>query len=260
MDLVDYRPGRVRRDRRRLSRVRRRDRHRGLASRSRSRRSAATMSSQRERRDALVRRPDAARASRDGRRSTRAPTPRKPFRMPVQWVNRPDQRLPRLRRADRGGHGRAGRRGARPAVGPRRRGSSASSTADGDLDEAVAGQSVTLTFADEVDCSRGDVIAAAADPPEVADQFEATIVWMATSTSCCPGRGYLAEARHRRRSPRRSTRPKYEINVNTLEHLAAKTLRAERDRRRRDRDRPRDRVRALCGGGRAPTACSAASS
>ncbi len=50
---------------------------------------------------------------------------------------------------------------------------------DGDLEEAVAGQSVTLTLADEVDCSRGDVIAAAKDPPHAADQFEATIVWMA---------------------------------------------------------------------------------
>ena len=68
-------------------------------------------------------------------------------------------------------------------------------TADGDLDEAVAGQSVTLTFADEVDCSRGDVIAAADDPPEAADQFEATIVWM-DEHELLPGPRLLAEARH----------------------------------------------------------------
>ena len=75
-------------------------------------------------------------------------------------------------------------------------------TLDGDLDEAVAGQSVTLTLADEVDCSRGDVIAAADDPPEAADQFEATIVWMAED-ELLPGRGYwlkLGDAdRHRDR-------------------------------------------------------------
>jgi bifunctional enzyme CysN/CysC len=95
-------------------------------------------------------------------------------------------------------------------------------TLDGDLEEAVAGQSVTVTFADEVDCSRGDVIAAAGDPPEAADQFEATIVWMADE-ELLPGRGYwlkigaqtvTAMVQH----------PKYEINVNTLEHLAAPTL------------------------------------
>ena len=66
---------------------------------------------------------------------------------------------------------------------------------DGDLDEAVAGQSVTLTLADEVDCSRGDVIAAAGDPPEAADQFEATIVWMADERAAARPR-LLAEARH----------------------------------------------------------------
>ena len=60
---------------------------------------------------------------------------------------------------------------------------------DGDQDEAVAGQSVTLTLEDEVDCSRGDVIAAADDPPEASDQFEATIVWM-DEQAMKPGRGF----------------------------------------------------------------------
>ena len=95
-------------------------------------------------------------------------------------------------------------------------------TSGGDLEQAVAGQSVTLTFADEVDCSRGDVIAVAAEPPEVADQFEATLVWM-DEHELLPGRGYwlklgtqtvTATVQH----------PKYEVNINTLEHLAAPTL------------------------------------
>ena len=55
----------------------------------------------------------------------------------------------------------------------------------GDLAEAMAGQSVTLTFVDEIDCSRGDVIAAASDPLQVADQFQVTIVWM-DERRCCP--------------------------------------------------------------------------
>ena len=95
-------------------------------------------------------------------------------------------------------------------------------TADGDLDEAVAGQSVTVTFADEVDCSRGDVIAAADDPPEVADQFEATIVWM-DEHELLPGRGYWLKLGTQMVTAT-VHQPKYEVNVNTLEHLAAKTL------------------------------------
>src|SRR3546814_8748555 len=59
----------------------------------------------------------------------------------------------------------------------------------GDLDAAVAGQSITLTLADELDCSRGDLIAAADAPPEIADQFEATIVWMGEEP-LLPGRSY----------------------------------------------------------------------
>jgi bifunctional enzyme CysN/CysC len=95
-------------------------------------------------------------------------------------------------------------------------------TADGDLERAVAGQSVTLTFADEVDCSRGDVTAVAADPPEAADQFEATIVWMADEP-LLPGRGYWLKIGTQSVTAM-VQEPKYEINVNTLDHLAAKTL------------------------------------
>ena len=109
--------------------------------------------------------------------------------MPVQWVNRPNQNF----RGFSGQIAAGTRRSRAPRCGSCRRagrpGSSAIVTLDGDLDEAVAGQSVTVTFADEVDCSRGDVIAAAGDPPEAADQFEATIVWMADE-ELLPGRGY----------------------------------------------------------------------
>ena len=148
----------------------------------------------------------------------------KPLRMPVQWVNRPEPGFPRLCRA-RSRRARSGRATEvrDPALGAHDRRIDAHRDAcDGDLDEAVAGQSVTLTLADEVDCSRGDVIAAADDPPEAADQFEATIVWMADE-ELLPGRGYwlklgtqtvTATVQH----------PKYEVNVNTLEHLAATTL------------------------------------
>jgi bifunctional enzyme CysN/CysC len=145
----------------------------------------------------------------------------KPLRMPVQWVNRPDQNF-------RGFSGQiaSGRMGpgAEVRILPSGRITRIERvvTMTGDLEEASAGQSVTVTLADEVDCSRGDVIAAAGDPPEAADQFEATIVWM-SDDEMLPGRGYwmkigtqsvTAMVQH----------PKYEINVNTLEHLAASTL------------------------------------
>jgi len=146
---------------------------------------------------------------------------RKPFRMPVQWVNRPDQEF-------RGFSGQV----ASGSVGPRAEVRILPSgrttridrvvTLDGDLEEAVAGQSVTLALADEIDCSRGDVIAAAADPPEAADQFEATIVWMAEE-ELLPGRGYWLKLGTQMVTAM-VHEPKYEINVNTLEHLAAKTL------------------------------------
>ena len=112
----------------------------------------------------------------------------KPLRMPVQWVNRPNQNF-------RGFSGQIAAGSVGPGAEVRILPSGRTTrierivTLDGDLDQAVAGQSVTLTFADEIDCSRGDVIAAAGDPPEVADQFEATIVWMADE-ELLPGRGY----------------------------------------------------------------------
>jgi bifunctional enzyme CysN/CysC len=145
----------------------------------------------------------------------------KALRMPVQWVNRPDQNF-------RGFSGQVASGSLRPGAEVRVLPSGRMTrvdrivTLDGDLDEAVAGQSVTISFADEVDCSRGDVIAAAADPAEAADQFEATIVWMADE-ELLPGRGYWMKLGTQLVTAM-VHEPKYEINVNTLEHLAAKTL------------------------------------
>ena len=145
----------------------------------------------------------------------------KPFRMPVQWVNRPNLDF-------RGFSGLIATGTVKPGDAIRVLPSGKTSTVtrivtlDGDLDQAVAGQSVTICFADEIDCSRGDVIALANNPPQAADQFESTIVWMADE-EMLPGRPYwlkigtqtvTATVQH----------PKYQVNVNTMEHLAAKTL------------------------------------
>jgi bifunctional enzyme CysN/CysC len=145
----------------------------------------------------------------------------KPFRMPVQWVNRPNQNFRGF--AGQVASGAIGP-GAEVRVLPSGRVTRIARVVagGGELDQAVAGESVTLTFEDEIDCSRGDVIAASADPPEAADQFEATIVWMAED-ELLPGRGYWLKLGTQTVTAM-VQQPKYEINVNTLEHLAAPTL------------------------------------
>ena len=90
------------------------------------------------------------------------------------------------------------------------------------MPQAVAGQSITLTLADEIDCSRGDVITAAESPVQVADQFETTIVWMADEP-LVPGRPYWLKLGTQTVTATIHT-PKYQVNVNTLEHVAVKTL------------------------------------
>ncbi|QUD88314.1 sulfate adenylyltransferase subunit CysN [Phenylobacterium montanum] len=145
----------------------------------------------------------------------------RPFRMPVQWVNRPNLDF-------RGFCGLIASGAVRPGDKVRALPSGRTSTVerivtrDGDLAAAVAGQSVTLTLADEIDVSRGDVLAAAASPPEVADQFETTLVWMADE-ELLPGRPYWLKLGTKTVSAQ-VTDLKYKINVNTLEHAAAKTL------------------------------------
>ncbi|MGB6605712.1 MAG: sulfate adenylyltransferase subunit CysN [Steroidobacteraceae bacterium] len=145
----------------------------------------------------------------------------RPFRLPVQWVNRPNSGF-------RGFCGQiAGGRvhpGERVRVLPSGRESEVARivTADGELSEAVAGQSVTLLLASEVDVSRGDVIAAGAAPPQVASQFEATVVWL-HEEPLLQGRAYLMKAGTRTVSA--TVMPiKHRINVNTLEHAAAERL------------------------------------
>ncbi len=144
-----------------------------------------------------------------------------PFRMPVQWVNRPDLDF-------RGFSGLIVGGTVRPGSSVRALPSGRSSTVrristfDGDLDEAVAGQAVTLVLDDEIDVSRGDVLCADDDPAEIADQFEAHLIWM-HGEDMLPGRPYLIKLATSVAGATFS-QPKYKVNVNTLEHLAARTL------------------------------------
>ncbi len=146
---------------------------------------------------------------------------REPLRFLVQWVNRPHLDF-------RGFSGRVVGGRVRPGDCVRALPSGRESrvqrivTHDGDLDVAVAGQSVTLTLADEIDVSRGDVIAAADALPEVSDQFEANLVWM-SDEPMLPGRPYLMKIGASTVGVSIAA-PKYRLNVNTLEHLAARTL------------------------------------
>ena len=143
------------------------------------------------------------------------------FRMPVQWVNRPNLDF-------RGFSGKIALGIVKPGDEVRILPSGKTSHVDrivtlgGDLDQAVAGQSITLTLRDEVDCSRGQIITAAKDPLEVADQFEATVIWM-DETDLVPGRAYYLKIGAQTVSAT-VAQPKYQINVNTMEHTAAKTL------------------------------------
>ncbi|ADP80852.1 sulfate adenylyltransferase subunit CysN [Pseudofrankia inefficax] len=144
-----------------------------------------------------------------------------PFRLPVQWVNRPNLDF-------RGFCGQVAGGMIRPGQKIRALPSGQESvvtrivTADGDLEAAYAGQSVTLTLADEIDVSRGDILAAADAPAEVADQFACHLVWMG-GEPMLPGRPYLLKLGTRTVNATLAP-PKYKVNVNTLEQTAAKTL------------------------------------
>jgi bifunctional enzyme CysN/CysC len=144
-----------------------------------------------------------------------------PFRMPVQWVNRPNLDFRGFSGAIVGGRIRPGDR-VRVLPSGRRSTVERVVTRDGDLQEAVTGQSVTVTLADEIDISRGDVLAAADSPPAVADQFEADVVWM-SEDAMVPGHHYLLKLGARTVGATLA-HPKYRVNVNSLEHVAAKTL------------------------------------
>ena len=143
------------------------------------------------------------------------------LRMPVQWVCRPNQDF-------RGFAGTIAAGTARPGddivVLPSGRRSQVAAivTADGELPEASAGQAVTLTLRDEIDVSRGDVIASAANPPEVADQFAAHLLWMGDAR-LLPGRPYLLQIGSRIVGAS-ITEIKHKVDVNTQDQLAAKHL------------------------------------
>ncbi|MEY4720574.1 MAG: hypothetical protein RIQ46_299 [Pseudomonadota bacterium] len=145
----------------------------------------------------------------------------KPFRLPVQWVNRPNLDF-------RGFSGLIATGSVKPGDAIRVLPSGKTSTVtkvvtmDGELDEALAGQSVTVCFADEIDCSRGDVIALADNPPQAADQFESTIVWL-NDEPLHVGRAYWLKLGTQTVSVT-VQQPKYAVNVNTMEHIAVKTL------------------------------------
>ena len=143
------------------------------------------------------------------------------LRLPVQWVNRPNQDFRGFAGTIAAGRVSAGdavvvlpsarRSTVREVLGP-----------DGPLDAAAAGQAVTLTLADEIDVSRGDVIAAAGDPPEVADQFAAHVLWM-DDAALLPGRPYWLQIGSRTVAASVSE-IKHRIDVNTQDKLAAKRL------------------------------------
>ena len=145
----------------------------------------------------------------------------KPFRLPVQWVNRPNLDFRgfsgtvvsgRVRRGDAIIVAKSGKASKVARV----------VTADGDLEEALAGEALTLTLADEVDISRGDVLCAPSHRPEVSDQFAAHILWMAEE-ELLPGRQYLLKL-GTATVPASITELKHKVDVNTLDHLAGTTL------------------------------------
>lgn len=145
----------------------------------------------------------------------------RPFRMPVQWVNRPNLDFRGFSGLICSGVIRSGD-AVRVLSSGKTSKISRIVTFDGDLEQAVAGQSVTLCLADEIDCSRGDVITRAEEPVQVADQFECALVWMADE-DLIPGRPYWLKIGTQTVTATVSA-PKHQVNINTLEHLAVKTL------------------------------------
>jgi len=150
-----------------------------------------------------------------------SPLADKPFRFPVQWVNRPNLDFRGFSGTIVGGRVKVG-----DAVAVAKSGRSTAVkrivTMDGDLKEAAAGAAVTLVLADEVDVSRGDVLSAPVARPDVADQFAAHLLWM-TEDELLPGRQYLMKL-GTATVPVQVTALKHKVDVNTLDQHAAKTL------------------------------------
>ncbi len=144
-----------------------------------------------------------------------------PLRFPVQWVNRPDADFRGFAGTVASGAVRTGERVIVAGSGQETT-IARIVTADGDLTEATAGMAVTLTCTDEVDIARGDVLAHPDDRPEVVDQFAAHLLWMADE-EMLPGRSYLLRI-GTKFVPARITSLRHKVDVNTLEHIAARTL------------------------------------
>jgi len=145
----------------------------------------------------------------------------RPLRMPVQWVNRPNAEFRGFAGSIAAGVARVGD-GVWVLPSGRTSRIHRIVTADGDLQEAPAGRAVTITLTDEVDVSRGDVIASAEAAPESATQFQATIIWM-HDEPLLPARSYLLKIGSV--TANATMMPiRHRINVNTLEKLAAETL------------------------------------
>ncbi len=146
---------------------------------------------------------------------------KQPFRMAVQWVNRPNLDFRGYTGTISGGSVKPG-----DAIRIQPSGKTANIakiiTADAELDQAVAGQAVTLTLDNEIDVVRGDVISTTEQPASTADQFECSIVWM-HDDALLPGREYLLKVGAQTVTAN-VTDIKYEVNVDTLEQIAAKKL------------------------------------
>ena len=144
-----------------------------------------------------------------------------PLRFPVQWLNRPSADFRGLSGTVASGAIRSGQRVRVQPAGKETR-IARIVTRDGELAEAAAGESVTLVLTDEIEVARGDVICAVDAPAQVADQFEATIVWM-SEQPMLRGRSYVMKIASKTVSA--TIAPlKHKINVNSLEHLAADKL------------------------------------
>lgn len=144
-----------------------------------------------------------------------------PFRMPVQWVNRPNLDFRGFSGQIAGGTIKPG---DKIKVMPSAKESTVKRilTFNGDLDEAVAGESVTLTLEDEIDISRGDLICKADQPAEIGNQFEAQVLWLADK-AMFPGRTYVMKCGTATAQATLGT-PKYKIDVNTMAHEPTRNL------------------------------------
>ncbi|MEZ5875747.1 MAG: sulfate adenylyltransferase subunit CysN [Hyphomicrobiales bacterium] len=146
---------------------------------------------------------------------------RGPFRFPVQWVNRPHLDFRGYAGTIASGSVKAGDEVVIQPSGKRIH-VARIVTADGDLDEAHEGDAVTLTFAEEVDVSRGDVIASPDDAPSVSDQIAAKVIWF-DEEAMLPGRAYTIRCGSQTTTATVSAL-KYKLNVDNLDHVAGKTL------------------------------------